>query len=199
MDEKHRLSKDWCHLCRKDLSLSKGNRRVLHMSLHILFDPRVAHTSNPCAFCLKTDPALCVLHLSDQMRRGKHQLDMTRSSCLMLVPFSFGNLSKSTPTNPCTNYPVKCPHSSCAKVVWRYNLKTHLQADHSLSNERILGAHKELVEITEDERLRMGDKWKPIVNSKQKGKRFKSIQSGKRASRIKISSGHSSRAAFRCV
>lgn len=196
MDETYRLSKDWCHLCRKDLSLSKANRRVLHMSLHTLFDPRAARTSNPCAFCLKSDPALCLLHLSDQMNRGKYQLDTTRSSCLMLVPFSFGNLSKSTPANPCTNHPVKCPHSSCARVLWRYNLKTHLQVDHSLSDER-LSAHEELFEITEAELLRMGDKWKTVL--KQKGKRFKSIQSAKRASQIKISTGHSSRAAFRYV
>lgn len=193
-EEALQLAKDYCHLCRKDYRLSNGNKRILHMGLHILFDNKVpSRSSQPCGFCLRTDRAVCRLHLIKK-RNKLPQLDTKRTACSMLVPFSIGNLSKITDGNPCTNYPLPCPVSTCAEVMWRYNLKPHLESEHRLTGER-LSTHQKLYEITKQEKYKMKKRWKSLGS--MTGKRPTTASGLSSSSQMKISSGHSVRAVFR--
>lgn len=143
---KDQAAKDSCHLCQKNLSLTNGNKCILHMSAHILFDSRVSRVEQPCAFCLRTDSSLCCLYFVKGSRNGRLQLDQSKCTCPMFVSCSASNLGKSTELNPATNYPLKCPISHCQDNIWRYNLQYHLSQTHSLSAAQ-LDIHKHLWSI----------------------------------------------------
>lgn len=170
------------------------------MSAHILHDPSVIRSDQPCAFCLKTDKSLCRLHFVTGKKRSATklaQLDVNRSTCTLLVPFKIGNLSKSSNANPTTNHPIACPLTTqCAEVVWRYNLKQHLSSAHQLDSIS-LENYRELWDIGRQEKHRMKNLWDSI--RLMKGRR-NTVPSGlRRHGHIKISSGHSTRSAFRRV
>ena len=50
------------------------------------------------------------------------------SNCHFYSPFKYGSAIKSTPTSPCTNVPIYCPH--CKETTWKYNAVDHILTTH---------------------------------------------------------------------
>ena len=129
-----RLNTSTCPLCSPEitLDLSQGQRVLEHIGAHILFDPKVERTSEPCFLCLRPAP-LCTFFLTKgKGARGSPKIDHSRSSeCPMKLTFSYSVAAKSSASSPCSNVPVQC--LLCLKAaasVAKYNLKAHLLKAH---------------------------------------------------------------------
>jgi hypothetical protein len=71
-----------CTTCIPPAALPKQAPRVLeHMAVHILFDPSIDRSAEPCGLCLHPSP-LCVYHLKKGKGAGaSEQVDFTRTTC----------------------------------------------------------------------------------------------------------------------
>ncbi|KAJ6575901.1 hypothetical protein B0H10DRAFT_1717438, partial [Mycena sp. CBHHK59/15] len=126
-----------CTLCPTvALSIRSAFKIVEHMAIHILFDrnPPIDRDSYPCGFCLSTGSFCSILLKKRKGRDGANQIDMNQSRCPNLVNLGLANTAKSSDKRPCTNVPLYCPIPSCADVIWKYNLKNHIQKTHPSAN-----------------------------------------------------------------
>lgn len=176
-----------CPSCK--LELPSAPQRVLeHIGAHILFDPAVKQSSQPCGLCLRPSP-ICVFHLKKgKGSKANPKIDNESSACANLIAFKYGTASSSGPSNPCTNVPISCPFcSSTASAVWKYNMKEHLKAKHP---NITLSAHTLIWKICETEREEMKRIWSDRKTIKTKR------MSKKRKIPLEISEAHSSRLAL---
>lgn len=110
----------------------KEKQRLLeHIGAHVLYDPVVDRSSEPCGLCLQPAPA-CQIYIKQGRAKGATpSVDMKRSPCPNLVKFSFGPAPESSSTAPCSNHPIVCdlcPNS--APAVWSYNFAHHRANKH---------------------------------------------------------------------
>ncbi|KAF8330036.1 uncharacterized protein EI90DRAFT_2996770 [Cantharellus anzutake] len=101
---------------------------LTHIAAHILYDPKVDRSCEPCGLCLLPNP-LCKFVL--KRSKGAPAIDFTKSSCPRITKFSYGPASTASSTNPCSNVPLKCPR--CPKdssAVWKYNMEAHYHSKH---------------------------------------------------------------------
>ncbi|KAF8229960.1 hypothetical protein L208DRAFT_1284172, partial [Tricholoma matsutake] len=109
-----------CTFCSPSIFLPCSVQRVLeHMSTHILFDPSVDQSAEPCGLCLCPLP-LCIYYL----KRGKgvaasEQVNFAASVCPNKIPFSYAVAAISTASSPSLNIHMCCPICPvAAPCVW---------------------------------------------------------------------------------
>ncbi|KAJ6591766.1 hypothetical protein DFH09DRAFT_1073628 [Mycena vulgaris] len=179
------------HLCVKCnppfvLDVAHPQTVLTHMGAHILYDPKVNRSDQPCELCGRPFPMCCfVLKNKDSVA-----VNFTAShGCPNFVKkFHYGVAEKSTNRLPCSNVPLQCP--ACERkepAVWRYNLKYHLLDSHpSISPSK----YKHLWELSESETASMGSVWEKLKEppKKKSAKKLKPT--------LKISAAHSSKFAL---
>jgi hypothetical protein len=125
-----------CTLCSPVviLNLSQNQRILEHTPAHILHDPKVERTMEPCGLCLCPAP-LCQFFL----KKGKGanwtlKIDKYMG-CPLKPSFSYGVASKSSSFSPCSNVPIACPlcPEKGVPAVWKYNMKDRMQNVHKMA------------------------------------------------------------------
>ncbi|KAE9399163.1 hypothetical protein BT96DRAFT_748707, partial [Gymnopus androsaceus JB14] len=130
---------DTCPRCSLAVPLEYNQPQVIltHMAAHILYDPALDQTLQPCGLCLSTTGA-CWFYL----KKGKGadasiQIDWNASrGCPVLKKlvrrFSYKAASESTKASPCSNVPRNCPLclDKDAPAVWLYNMRQHFLSSH---------------------------------------------------------------------
>jgi hypothetical protein len=166
--------------------LPKQAPRILeHMAAHILFDPSIDNSTEPCGLCLRPSP-LCVYHL----KRGKgfgasEQVDYAKSTCVRKIPFAYAVAAISTASSPSSNVPIRCPICpTAAPCVWHYNLSRHMRSKHPAIS---LTPHESLWQIKNVERSQLKEIW---TNRHKQKKKRKSKTTGELG--LIISEAHSS-------
>ncbi|KAK7001931.1 hypothetical protein R3P38DRAFT_3326830 [Favolaschia claudopus] len=162
-----------CFLCERDdesaLSVSDPHPQsvMAHVGAHILYDPKIDRSLEPCGLCGRPAP-LCSLFLKKSSSgSGALTVDMKSShGCPNLVKrFSIAAASKSIVSSPCSNAPLICP--ACTKkepAVWRYNMRAHLIRHHP---DVPLSKHAHLWELSDGEKKGMEAavrKYKPTLS-----------------------------------
>ncbi|KAF6745690.1 hypothetical protein DFP72DRAFT_1077229 [Ephemerocybe angulata] len=158
------------------LDVAQSQRVLQHMGAHILFDPKISATDEPCGLCLRPSP-LCKYYL----KKGKGAnasltVDKKRSECKYPVKFYYNSAASSTATAPCSNVPVTCP--LCSKgspAVWKYNLKEHFRHKHP--NQLTKPEYADLWSISQFEQREMKEIWKKrnVVPVRRTGKKASAI------------------------
>ncbi|KAJ7800080.1 hypothetical protein B0H14DRAFT_2170664, partial [Mycena olivaceomarginata] len=137
-----------CTFCpTASLKMSVPAQIVEHMAIHMLFDENPP--ADCCGFCLSTD-GFCSIQLKKRKGRdGTNKIDLEHSCCPNAANLGLVNAAKSSVRHPCTNAPGYCPVPGCAEVIWKYNLKSHIEKTHTVAN---LDAYKSYYEIDAEER-----------------------------------------------
>lgn len=122
-----------CPKCHPTITFDGSLRQHIleHIGAHILHDPTVDRSSEPCGLCLRPAP-LCKIVLK-KVKRGasKFAIDMQASNCPNLVKFSITIAAKCSESSPCTNHPMHCPYCSrSSPAVWSYTFQQHLRRVH---------------------------------------------------------------------
>ncbi|KAJ7653860.1 hypothetical protein B0H17DRAFT_902369, partial [Mycena rosella] len=163
---------------------------LTHIGAHILFDPMMDRSSQPCGCCGRPHP-MCVFFLKKSHSAGGGMtINMAASKgCPNFVKkFNYATAATSKPKSPCSNVPLRCPEcDSTDPTVWRYNLKGHFLSDHPLTP---LSKHADLWTISESEMDWMGAVWAKINIPEVPKKHAK-----KAKSTIVVSAAHSSKLA----
>ncbi|KAF8148643.1 hypothetical protein B0H34DRAFT_668291, partial [Crassisporium funariophilum] len=159
------------------LDRKKGQRVLEHMAAHILYDPLVDRSTQPCGLCLQPWPAL----------------DEKKSRCAGLVTFNYATAEASTEASPTSNVPMKCPvcKGTSAPAIWKYNLEYHIRSQHKSASP---AAHKDLFSIGEYEMKKLKETW----DKRQKTKKTRPGKSTT-TTNFQVSEAHSSRMAGRYV
>lgn len=174
------------------LDLGKGQLVLCHNVGHMVGDPKVDRTTEPCGLCLRPWP-MCLFFL----KRGKGskrslKLDLERSTgCTNMIKFAYGVAAKSTSSSPCSNVPMICP--LCSKddpAVWRYNMMYHFKRQHPRA---VLSDYEYLWEVSKFEKLEMQRIWRERHKVPVKRTNKKALPP------LVLSQAHSSRLAFRQV
>ena len=124
---------DTCRLCRKvKLSSMSGPALVTHMSAHILHDPRLKDSQQPCRFCLNM--GLCTIQL--QLSSKSTTIDVKASRCPNVQKISLKAAAEFRGKNsPCSNHPLPCPLCPPKSfAIWKYNLRSHILTTHPTAN-----------------------------------------------------------------
>ena len=101
----------WCLWCPTlPLSVTQPSKLIQHMALHILHDLALKYVVNPCGFCLDTGNLYSIRLVKGQGRKGAKVVNIQNSCCRNVAKLSVNSATKSTMTNPCTNYPIECPY-----------------------------------------------------------------------------------------
>ncbi|EJD47514.1 hypothetical protein AURDEDRAFT_62161 [Auricularia subglabra TFB-10046 SS5] len=111
---------------------SKPQDVLNHMAGHLLYDPGVERTAEPCGFCLQPAP-LCYFYLrKSKGAEGGMQVDFKRShGCTKCTYFRYAPASRSTTKSPSSNVPLACPLCDPkAPAVWKYNFDAHFARWH---------------------------------------------------------------------
>ncbi|KAJ7842614.1 hypothetical protein B0H13DRAFT_1648770, partial [Mycena leptocephala] len=125
-----------CPLCPPNTPLypRQGQQVLAHMAAHILFDPKIDRSTQPCGICLNPAP-MCEFHL--MTTGGKQKLDIKRCKCPNAgITFRYSTAAVSTPSSPSSNVSIVC--TLCPKgqpAIWRYNYLYHLRTDHPSAPE----------------------------------------------------------------
>ncbi|KAJ7885680.1 hypothetical protein B0H14DRAFT_2563692 [Mycena olivaceomarginata] len=82
-------------------------------------------------------------------RDWTNKIDLEHSRFPNAANLGLANAAKSSARHPCTNAPGDCPVPGCAEVIWKYNLKSHIEKTHTAAN---LDAYKFYYEIDAEER-----------------------------------------------
>ncbi|KAF8874313.1 hypothetical protein CPB84DRAFT_1853644 [Gymnopilus junonius] len=168
-----------CSLCPGlSLEVLSSPDLLKHMGGHILHDPRLQGCMSPCGFCLNSQ---CEIFLT---RHGQiFSIDMQKSTCPSRRKVSLKTAQSFTENQPCTNHPLKCP--ICPKVVWKYNLKAHINDNHPTATVQL---YESFYKLHGDEFILMKHAYltKTRVSKKQNNK----------TKALAISAIHSSRAAL---
>ncbi|KAJ7706488.1 hypothetical protein B0H16DRAFT_1826242 [Mycena metata] len=124
-----------CPLCPPNTPLDPGQgpQVLAHMAAHILFDPKIDRSMQPCGICLSPAP-VCEFYLSTT---GKTNIVWTRTKCPnSAIHFRYSNAANSTESAPSSNVPVKCTLCvPAAPAPWRYNFLYHLRDAHPTAPE----------------------------------------------------------------
>ena len=156
------------------------------MGSHVLHDPQLKDTNNPCGLCLSTGNQ-CSIRVIKHARVAS-KIDMQNSRCPNLKNILLSSAGKFTHKSPCTNIPLHCP--LCPQVsdaVWKYNMCVHIRRYHPTTD---VNNHMALYTITNDESVLMKGLYlrPPKVKCKCKSTRT-----------LAISEGHSSRLTLQYV
>ena len=187
-----------CPACTPSVQLdaSNGQRVLTHIGSHILHDPSIDLSQEPCGLCLR--PAvLCSIYLTKRTGRTGHWSLKYGGSipCPNATTFSYATAMSSSKSSPCSNVPLVCPY--CMEglpAVWRYNLHHHLRQRHRSIDPK---KHIDLWKLTPEETEAMAVIWK--TRHKQPKPRRRGKQGGKRKLPLKVSEAHSSRNLSRYV
>ncbi|KAJ7232149.1 hypothetical protein B0H12DRAFT_1029103 [Mycena haematopus] len=172
-----------CKLCpTTTLKVSSPSKLVEHMATHIMFDPSVDRSANPCGFCLSTDSFCSIVLIKGKGSDGAIRIDSTRSRCPNLANLGLAVAANSSQKNPCTNRPLRCPVSPCPDIVWKYNLETHLRTVHASAN---ISNYKSYYELADGGKVEL----KRISKAKKRKTKKKHID-------FRISPAHSTEAAL---
>lgn len=156
------------------------------MGSHILYDPQIRDSDNPCGFCLRTGTS-CTIYL--KKRRDGHQINTQISKCMNLRSLNLKPAAVLSKRSPCTNHPVMCPHCPPGSpAVWKYNLEQHLRLQHPTAT---LALHEHLFKLDRTETVLMKREW---LQRRRVTKRKKVPQPT-----LKLSEAHSTRVAARYV
>ncbi|KAJ6453282.1 hypothetical protein C8R47DRAFT_926561, partial [Mycena vitilis] len=124
-----------CPACPSNTPLEPGQgQQVLgHIGAHILFDPNIDRSTQPCGICLSPAPICEFLHL----KNNKEKIDTARSKCPnSAIKFRYSTAAVSTTSSPSSNVPVNCALCPTGHpAVWRYNYLAHLRAAHPSAPE----------------------------------------------------------------
>jgi hypothetical protein len=164
-----------CTRCQSIVTFNAKHRQriIEHSGAHILFDPSIDRTLEPCGLCLRPAP-LCKIYLrKTKGRAGNITIDMRTSSCSNLIKFSVAVAAQFSDSSPCTNHPIRCfycPNSSPA--VWSYTYREHLTRFHptvSLEDNETIWA----VSGLEEERMKQlwDDRLKQPPKARRKAQR----------------------------
>ncbi|KAJ6449136.1 hypothetical protein C8R45DRAFT_849912, partial [Mycena sanguinolenta] len=148
------------------LDTAQPQKVIAHVGSHILHDPALDHSTEPCGLCGRPAPMCTIILKKSSSAAGALTIDMRASrGCPNLIKrFSIGAAAKSIPTSPCSNVPMKCP--ACSKrdpAVWRYNMKEHLARRHP---DVLLQKHTHLWELSSSEQAGMKLLWKKRKDKK---------------------------------
>lgn len=183
-------NRNTCSLCSVVLDCNKPQNILTHVAAHILFDPRVDRSSEPCGLCLSPSPICRYI-----LKGGK--IDMNASSgCKNLrkeKAFNYKSASSSTKSSPSTNVPLSCP--LCPRnnpAIWKYNMLYHFRSKHSRVS---FDTYKALWEVQPAEQQLMEQAW-DIHDVIPK---TRSLKKKKTRIPLVISDAHSSKMAFRYV
>ena len=119
----------WCP--NLPLSVQKPTLLVTHMGMHILHNPAVRGTHDPCGFCLKPSNICSIKVTKGKGRKGGQTVSVGESRCQNASKLLITTASRYKDNSPCTNHPLKCPlcqHNT--PFVWKYNLKSHITRAH---------------------------------------------------------------------
>jgi len=142
-----------CPLCQK---MCPSLEMRQHMGSHILHNPSLFTTSNPCGFC-GAEAGLCRSWLETSASTVK-----PRTKCQLLggvagegaLKYNHASAKKMSGTAPCTNHLVECefcaPEQNQQRpVFWSYNLSHHhncMHSSHAKPPEAVVGElERELV------------------------------------------------------
>jgi len=153
-----------CTRCQTVIAFNPKHRQCIieHSGAHILFDPSIDHTLEPCRLCLHPAP-LCKIYLRKTKGwAGNIAINMRASSCSNLVKFSVTVATEFSNSSPCTNHPLHCPYCpDSSPAVWSYTFHKHLTRFHSTAsledNETIWavsGLEEERMKQIWDDRLK---------------------------------------------
>src|SRR5260221_2603870 len=104
---------------------------LAHVTAHILYDDSINRGDEPCGLCLSPSPS-CQIAL--RKHKESFTIDYPNSMCPRLIKFSYAAASQPSPSNPCSNIPIRCPR--CPKgalSVWKYNMLAYYAKKHSPS------------------------------------------------------------------
>ena len=168
------------------LDASNGQWVLAHVASHILHDPTIVKSEEPCGLCLRSS-ATCTIYLT---RRAGRTYPWSikyggTTPCPNATNFSYSAAMVSSNSSPCSNVPIQCPFClDGSPAVWRYNMRHHFQNRHRGINT---AKHKDLWKITPEEAKAMKQVWRNRCKQpKRRGK-------GKQKAPLKVSEAHSSR------
>ncbi|KAJ7035457.1 hypothetical protein C8F04DRAFT_1344340, partial [Mycena alexandri] len=124
-----------CRLCPPNTPLDPAQpQQVLaHMAAHILFDPKVDRSAQPCGICLTPAPQ-CEFYLSTT---GNTRVMTARTKCPnSVMHFRYSSAATSSESAPSSNVPINC--TLCAPATpapWRYNFPYHFRDVHPTAPE----------------------------------------------------------------
>ncbi|KAJ7036429.1 hypothetical protein C8F04DRAFT_894169, partial [Mycena alexandri] len=118
-----------CTKCDPPVSFSLKNKQLIlqHNGAHILFDPSINRSDQPCGLCLRPFPVCNFVLTSGQGTDSARQVNWKLSSCLRQLSFSMAAAMKWSLKSPCTNYLIFCP-LRCGLVIWTYNIEAHYRS-----------------------------------------------------------------------
>ncbi|KAH9012687.1 hypothetical protein EDB85DRAFT_1877606 [Lactarius pseudohatsudake] len=123
-----------CPACEPPVQLNTANGQCVlaHIGSHILHDPTLDKSGEPCGLCLR--PAnTCIIHL---MRRSGRNYQWTLKysgivPCPNVTNFSYSAAMVSSKLSPCSNVPLQCPYCpDGSPAVWQYNMRLHFRRRH---------------------------------------------------------------------
>jgi hypothetical protein len=156
------------------------------MGTHILNDPRLRGSDNPCGLCLN-EGQLCEIFLTQ--RAGTISIDQTKSRCPNIRSLSIKKAEEFSVRQPCTNHPLACPICPRgAAAVWKYNLRSHIETKHPSYNVML---HELVWRLHRDEEVLMRAEWDKLKHHRNR------LSKDASARKLTISDGHSSRLALR--
>ncbi|KAH9047053.1 hypothetical protein EDB84DRAFT_1264270, partial [Lactarius hengduanensis] len=178
-----------CPACTPTVRLdsSNGQRILAHIGSHVLHDPSIDLSEEPCGLCLRP-ASLCSIYLI--RRTGRNSQWTIKYSgnvrCPNATNFSYTVAMSSSKASPCSNVPLVCPYClEGSPAIWRYNLRHHLRRRHHNIDPM---KHTDLWKITPEETEAMAAIWKNRC-TQPKRRRGK----GKQKVPLKLSEAHSSR------
>ncbi|KAH9983679.1 hypothetical protein BJV77DRAFT_953941 [Russula vinacea] len=148
-----------CPRCQPTVTFDSSLRQriIEHIGVHIVHDPLVDCSVEPCGLCLWPAPFCKIVLIKTKGRAGNLAIDMKASSCPNLVKFSISIAAKCSDTSPCTNHPIHCPY--CPKsgpAVWLYTFHQHLLRVYPAAP---LDKHRSLWMMSKLEKDRMRQVW----------------------------------------
>ncbi|KAJ7114226.1 hypothetical protein C8R44DRAFT_984314 [Mycena epipterygia] len=123
-------SANTCPACPPNTPLDprQGQQVLAHMAAHILCDPNIDRSTEPCGICLNPAP-MCEWYLTTS---GKKKINNKRSKCPhAAILFRYSTAANSTASSPSSNIPINCALCGIGQPAsWRYNYLHHLQTVH---------------------------------------------------------------------
>ncbi|KAI0259272.1 hypothetical protein BC834DRAFT_926295 [Gloeopeniophorella convolvens] len=160
-----------CPYCTANVDFtSLGGQRVLeHIGGHILHNPSIDRTLEPCGLCLSSHATCCIYLKKSKSCQGNLKIDHAKSKCLNFIKFLYATAAKSSPSSPCSNVPMPCPLCPAdAPAVWRYNLCAHLMRLHPSVP---LGPHEHMWTLMNFEVTELSAIWKNRLKQPEARKR----------------------------
>ncbi|KAJ7183908.1 hypothetical protein C8R46DRAFT_1309168 [Mycena filopes] len=166
-----------CPKCTPSLPLDMAHPQTIlaHVGSHILHDPSVDPSTQPCGLCLRPS-GMCKFYLK---KSG------SAANTLTLNMAVYGTAEVSKESSPCSNVPLRCKYCNPKDpAVWRYNFREHLIQQHPNVS---LATHSHIWELSDAEKVGMQKVWE-ARDKRKKPKKPKHP--------LVISQAHSSRRAL---